>query len=191
MRLTLRRKACLTILFSIFLSIGLSVSLFVKNPSAESRSYALNLGVQEYSSPSEARDFTLRDINNKRVSLKNYRGKIVMLNFWATWCAPCRSEMPSMEKLYRQFKEKGFVVLSVASGDNRESVNTFIKEYNITFPALLDSDMEVSDDYKVWALPTTYFINSKGQIIGKVHGGRDWSTKEAAQYITSIFQASL
>lgn len=188
---TFRSKTRLVILLGIIFSTALGITLFLRYPSAESRSYAINLGVQEYTVPSEARDFTLTDINNERISLKNYRGKIVMLNFWATWCTPCRQEMPSMEKLYRQFKDRGFVVVSVASGDDSKSVNAFIKEYNITFPALLDSNLEVTDHYKVWALPTTYFINPKGEIIGRVHGSRDWSTKEATQYITSIVQTSL
>lgn len=188
---TFRSKTRLVVILSIISSTVLGIILFLRYPSVESRSYGLNLGVQEYAVPSEARDFTLKDINNKRISLKNYRGKIVMLNFWATWCTPCRQEMPSMEKLYRQFKNRGFVVVSVASGDDSKNVNAFIKEYNITFPALLDSDLEVTSHYKVWVLPTTYFINPKGEIIGKIHGSRDWSTKEATQYIISIVQTSL
>jgi len=191
MRITFGRKTHLSILLGIFFSILLGTTLFVRYNSAESRNYGLNLGVQEYAVPLEAKDFTLTDINNKRVSLKNYRGKIVMLNFWATWCLPCRQEMPSMEKLYRQFKDKGFVVISVASGEDSKSVNAFIKKYNITFPALLDSNLEVTDHYKVWALPTTYFINPKGEIIGRVQGSRDWGTEEATQYIASIVRSSL
>ncbi len=191
MSLIHKRKVYLIVLFTILLTVCLGIGVFQKYPLAEGKDYALALGIQEYSSPAEARDFTLKDINNKKISLKSYKGKIVMLNFWATWCTPCRLEMPSMEKLYRQFKNRGFVVLAVASGENMESVSQFIKEYNITFPALLDSNQEVTDYYKVWALPTTYFINPEGKIIGRVQGGRDWSTREAAQYITSIVQTSL
>ncbi len=187
MNLILRRKAWLALFFTVVLGIGLGVSSFREYSLAESKDYAIPLGVQEYDTPSEAIDFTLKDIDNKKVSLKNYRGKVVMLNFWATWCTPCRLEMPSMETLHQQFKERGLVVLAVDSGENAESVTTFVKRHHITFSALLDSDQEVTDDYKVWALPTTYFINAEGKIIGRVNGGRDWSTKEATQYITSIF----
>ena len=190
MKLTFSSKISLAI-FIIVLSVILSVGFFLQHTSAENKRYDLNFGVQEYSGPTEAIDFTLKDIDNKKVSLRNYRGKIVMLNFWATWCTPCRIEMPSMEKLHRQFKDRGLVVLAVASGENAESVSTFVKEHKITFSALLDSDQEVTDDYKVWALPTTYFINAEGKIIGKVNGSRDWSAEEATQYISSIFQASL
>ena len=96
-----------------------------------------------------------------------------------------------MERLYKQFKEKGFVIIAVASGEDINSVNKFITQYNLTFPALIDSGYKVTDTYKVWALPTTYFINSKGQIIGKAQGGRDWDTKQASQYISSLLQNAL
>lgn len=172
----------------IILGIFLSVILILKNSSAERRNEALSLGVQEYATPVESTDFTLKDLDNKKISLRNYRGKIVMLNFWATWCTPCRQEMPSMEKLHRQFKDKGFVVLAVAAGEKAEGVNAFVKEYHITFSALLDTDQEVAEEYQVWALPTTYFINAEGKIIGRVNGSRDWSAKEATQYISAILQ---
>ena len=180
------RKTLLTILLILAFSIG--IGLYNKPTSiADSRSTAAYLGVQEFPRPVEAKDFTLKDITNKKVNLKSFRGKVVMLNFWATWCTPCRMEMPSMEKLHQQFKDKGFVIISVASGDSREEVSSFMKEYRLTFPALLDNDYEVSDEYKVWAVPTTYFLNKKGEIIGKAQGSRDWSTKAATQYISSIF----
>ena len=172
----------------IILGMFLGVILILKNSSAESRNETLSLGVQEYATPVEAVDFTLKDLDNKRISLKNYRGKVVMLNFWATWCTPCRLEMPSMEKLHRQFKDTGFVVLAVAAGEKAEGVTAFVKEYHITFYTLLDTDQGVAEEYKVWALPTTYFINAEGKIIGRVNGSRDWSAKEATQYISSILQ---
>ncbi len=185
-RLFFSRKVCLTILFTIALSIGSGLH-YTESSLAESSNYAGYLGIQEYPKPAEAKDFTLKDITNKKINLKSYRGKVVMLNFWATWCNPCRMEMPSMEKVYQQFKDKGFVILSVASGDSKEDVSGFMKEYKLTFPALLDYDYVVSDNYKIWAVPTTYFINAKGQIIGKAQGSRDWNTRAATQYISSIF----
>ncbi|MBI5756068.1 MAG: TlpA family protein disulfide reductase [Nitrospirae bacterium] len=185
------KSKCQIISSSILFPIVLVLSLFLDYASGGSSDYASYMGIQEYTTLQEANDFTLKDVANKKVSLKDFKGKVVMLNFWATWCGPCRVEMPSMEKLYRQFREKGFVILAVASGDDTDSVDRFVKDYNISFPALIDSNLVVSDSYKVWALPTTYFINAKGQIIGRAHGGRDWGTKEAAQYITSLLQRQL
>lgn len=189
-RLIFSRKALLTILFTISISIGL-VLHYKEASLADNKNYAIHLGIQEYSKPVEAKNFTLKDVYNKKVNLKSYRGKVVMLNFWATWCNPCRQEMPSMERLYQQFKGKGLVIISVASGDTQQEVSSFMKEYRLTFPALLDYDYAVSDDYKVWAVPTTYFINAKGEIVGKAQGSRDWNNQDAAQYISSIFKASL
>ena len=185
------RKNHLSILIILILCTGLSLILLPEEQAASANYSASYLGIQEYSSPKDAKEFTLKDVTNKKVNLKDYRGKVVMLNFWATWCAPCREEMPSMEKLYKQFKEKGFVIIAVASGEDINSVNKFMKQYNLTFPTLIDSDYKVSDNYKVWALPTTYFINPRGQIIGKAQGGRDWDTKQANQYITSLLQPPL
>ena len=185
------RNNHLSILFILILCAGLSLTPFPEGQSAAGNNSATYLGIQEYSSPQDAKEFTLKDVTNKKVNLKDYRGKVVMLNFWATWCGPCREEMPSMEKLYKQFKEKGFVIIAVASGEDINSVNKFIKQYNLTFPALIDSEYKVTDNYKVWALPTTYFINPRGQIIGKAQGGREWDTKQANQYITSLLQPPL
>ncbi len=172
----------------VIMGMFLSTLFILKDSSAESRNEALNLGVQEYAAPIEATDFSLKDLDNKKVSLKSYRGKVVMLNFWATWCTPCRLEMPSMEKLHRQFKDKGLVILAVSAGEKSAGVTAFVKEYRLTFPALLDTEQEVAEEYQVWALPTTYFINAEGKLIGRVSGSRDWSAKEATQYISSILQ---
>ncbi len=185
------RKNRLSILSMIILGICLG-SVMSLNGRSEGGDYAGSyLGIQEYSVPSEAKEFTLKDAANKKVNLKDFRGRVVMLNFWATWCGPCRDEMPSMEKLYKQFKDKGFVILAVASGEDAASVNRFYKQYNLTFPALIDPDYRVSDSYKVWALPTTYFINARGQIIGKAQGGRAWDTKQAGQYVNSLLNGAL
>ncbi|MCC7202594.1 MAG: TlpA family protein disulfide reductase [Nitrospirae bacterium] len=184
------RNNLLSILFIIILCAGLSVTVLPERQSAAGNYSASYLGIQEYSAPLEAREFALKDVSSKKVNLKDFRGKVIMLNFWATWCGPCRDEMPSMEKLYRQFKDRGFVIIAVASGEDVTSVNTFFKQYNLTFTALIDSDYKVSDNYKVWALPTTYFINSSGQIIGKAQGGRDWSTRQASQYIAALLQTA-
>ncbi len=185
------RKSHLSIIIILILCAGLSLTLLPERQSSAGNNSATYLGIQEYSNPLAAKEFALKDITNKKVNLKDYRGKVVMLNFWATWCGPCREEMPSMEKLYGQFKEKGFVIIAVASGEEFTSVSKFIKQYNLTFPALIDSDYKVTETYKVWALPTTYFINARGQIVGKAQGGRDWDTKQANQYIASLLQTAL
>ncbi|MBI5197780.1 MAG: redoxin domain-containing protein, partial [Nitrospirae bacterium] len=118
--------------------------------------------------------------------LTDFRGKTVMLNFWATWCDPCRAEMPAMEMLHNRFKDKGLVILAVAVGEERGPVQAFVEEYRLTFPVELDTHDQVTDDYRIWSVPTTYFINSRGEIISLVQGSRSWDRKDAIQYISHL-----
>lgn len=124
-----------------------------------------------------APDFTLPDLNGINHTLSNYKGKVVFLNIWATWCQPCKDEMPSMEKLHQRFKEKDFVMLAVSiDKDGKKSVEPFMKEYKLTFPALLDPAGTTSKLYKTTGVPETFIIDKKGTVIHKVIGPRDWGT---------------
>ena len=123
-----------------------------------------------------APDFTLPDLNGINHTLSNYKGKVVFLNIWATWCQPCKDEMPSMEKLHQRFKDKDFVMLAVSiDKDGKKAVEPFMKEYKLTFPALLDSAGTTSKLYETTGVPETFIIDKKGIVIHKVIGPRDWS----------------
>lgn len=137
-----------------------------------------------------APDFTLTTMKGKSVSLAQFRGKVVMLNFWASWCPPCRAEMPSIEKLYRRMKKKGnFVLLAVnVESDARNSINEFTRQIPLSFPILLDQDHRVSRLYRVSGIPQTFLINPKGVIVKKVVGGRDWSTPEVVATLSSLMK---
>ncbi len=111
-----------------------------------------------------------------------------MLNFWATWCGPCIEEMPSMEKLHQQFKDRGLVVLAVAAGEKPQDVKDFMREYQLTFLALVDSNEEVVGAYNVRSIPLTYFINPKGEVVGKIFGARQWDQEAAIRYVNSLLQ---
>jgi peroxiredoxin len=124
-------------------------------------------------------DFNLLDLNGKRIILSDLKGKIVFLNFWATWCSPCREEMPAMQKLYKHFKDKDFVMLAVSVKEPASVVEKFFKDYNLTFTALLDSDGELMNQYGVRAIPATYIIDRDGAIIGKAFGPRKWDDQKA------------
>lgn len=175
-------------LIFILILIGIGAFLIFSNPFARNKSVK-TLGIQVLESPEDAKNFSLQDIHGQTIRLSDFRGKIVMLNFWATWCTPCRKEMPSMEKLYERYKDRGLVILSIASGEKTKDVVHFVRKFKITFPALVDTDLEVTDNYNVWALPTTYFINREGKVIGKVYGSRDWSTNTANEYIENLLSS--
>ena len=114
----------------------------------------------------------------RHVSLSELRGKVVFLNFWATWCGPCRDEMPSIEALHTKYKDKGLEVLGVNSGERAEEVLAFMRSYNLSFPTVLDRDGTVGRAYGIQAIPTTYLIDREGNIVMRLVGSIDWNTPE-------------
>lgn len=134
-----------------------------------------------------APDFTFPDIHGKSVSLSQFRGKIVFLNIWATWCGPCRIEMPAMEKLWQKFKKEDFVILAVSIDRQGKSVvMPFMQELGLTFPVLLDPDGAIQITYEVNALPSSFIIDKTGFITARVTGARDWfgsDTIETFKYL--------
>jgi peroxiredoxin len=118
-----------------------------------------------------ATDFTLTDLQGRTQSLSQYRGKIVLLNFWATWCKPCTTEMPAMQATYDQLKDKGFVVLAVNELEDDQKVAEHIKTYGHTFPVLMDKDNRVANLYGVYGLPVSVFIDEQGVMQEYVKGG--------------------
>lgn len=124
-----------------------------------------------------APDFELTTLEGKKVKLSDYKGKKVILNFWATWCPPCRAEMPDMEEFYSTYKDKDIVILGVnlTKSEQEESVvREFIKSYGITYPIPLDVESSVAETYQVSAIPTSYFIDTKGVIREKIVGPMDF-----------------
>lgn len=126
-----------------------------------------------------APDFTLADAHGKKVSLSEFRGKVVVLNFWATWCGPCEAEMPSLNNLYKEFKSKGLVVIAISVDPTTATVLSFITEKKLAFPVLLDKNKEVYfDNYAVMGLPTTFIIDRNGVLVEKIMGEQEWDSSK-------------
>lgn len=109
-----------------------------------------------------APDFTLTTLEGKEMSLSDLKGKGVMLNFWGSWCEPCKAEMPAMEQVYEKYKDKGFEIVAVNVGETDVGVQTFVKSYQLDFPVWLDSDKDVTRLYKIGPIPSTFFIDENG-----------------------------
>ena len=131
-----------------------------------------------------APDFALKDLSGTQRKLSDFKGKIVLVNFWATWCPPCREEIPSMVKLNQLMKGKPFQLLAVSIDEKgAEEVAAFFKSSGVLLPALLDTDQAVSKRYGTTGVPETFVINSKGVILKKVVGGFDWSAPEIVAFL--------
>lgn len=124
--------------------------------------------------PFAAPDFTLKGEDGKTYRLKDYRGKVVILNFWATWCPPCREEMPSMERAWQIIKDNGIVILAINVGEDADTIFEFTGQYTMTFPLPMDIDGDVVKQYPVRGLPTTYIIDPAGRATHRAVGSREW-----------------
>lgn len=122
----------------------------------------------------EAPDFVLTDIDGTVHALSAYRGKVVLVNFWATWCPPCREEMPAMQRAWQLLREENVVFLAVDIGEDEDTIFQFTVDYSVDFPLLMDIDSSVIQKWPVRGLPTTFIIDKQGRIIYRAIGARRW-----------------
>jgi peroxiredoxin len=135
----------------------------------------------------ETIDFTLPLLDGKKQTLSELRGQVVFLNFWATWCGPCRMEMPSMEAVYQKLKDRGLTILAVNLGEKSDAVAAFMKEHKLTFAAALDESGRIGMQYGAQAIPTTYIIDKRGLIVSRVVGSINWNGEK----VIAAFEALL
>lgn len=134
-----------------------------------------------------APDFILPGLNGTPVRLSDHRGNVVLLNFWATWCPPCRAEMPSIEKLYQLYRERGLTILAISNDvSGRSVVEPFVRERGLTFPILLNPEGDVFAQYGVRGLPTSYVLDRRGRIVSGEVGARDWSAAAAREAVERL-----
>ena len=137
-----------------------------------------------------APDFELPDLDDKSVRLSDFRGKVIFLNFWATWCKPCREEMPSMEVLHQSLQKDGLVVLAVSIDrvTTKKDIPPFVKNLNLTFPILVDSWGQTDKRYKLMGVPETYIIDQQGVLQEKIIGPRDWTRLDNLNVVTKLLK---
>jgi len=133
----------------------------------------------------EAHDFAGKMMDAKSVNLQDYRGRFVLLNFWATWCSPCLKEMPDLENAYNEMGQEKLVVLAVGMGESVEKIKAFFNKYGFTFPLLADNRMKITKLYGVRNIPVTYLIDPDGVVLGRALGVRDWASPDLLAFIDS------
>lgn len=136
-----------------------------------------------------APDFAVPDLQGGTVRLSDLRGKVVFLNLWATWCEPCRQEMPAMEMLYREFAHQDFTMLAVSEDSNgAEAVRPFVAEFGFTFPVGLSPDGAVGKKYGITGYPETYLIDKSGQVVAHFVGPRNWADNNVRGMLRTLIQ---
>ncbi len=132
-------------------------------------------------------NFSLKDLIGRKVEIRQFKGKIVFLNFWATWCGPCKEEMPGLEVLHQQFTGENFVLLTISVDyEGLKVVQGFVNKNRYTFPVLLDPNGETLDLFEVKGIPTTFIIDRNGMVIGRAIGPRDWKSPEVLSLINLL-----
>ena len=138
----------------------------------------------------EAPNFMLRDLHGNMKSLSQLKGKVVLLNFWATWCGPCRVEMPAMEQLYQTFPRREFEILAVSTDSQGAAVTRpFQKQMGFTFPILHDSEYQTGLVYGARTLPITFMVDRQGVVRQKIFGARDWASPEARELVQALMKS--
>ncbi|MFP4382699.1 MAG: TlpA family protein disulfide reductase [Spirochaetia bacterium] len=141
-------------------------------------------GFAVFEEPLDSPDFTLETPGGDERTLESFRGHVVLLNFWASWCGPCNVEKPSMVKLYKQLEADGLTIVGVNVQENAATAKEFIKKHDIPYPVLLDRSGSVAGEYGVRGIPTTYIIDRSGKALGGVSGAREWDSET----LVTLFQ---
>jgi len=186
----------ITLIFFVFIAMQVFDADPVADATSDSRKLERlfeDMGVDKLPQDTDPVEIRLQDINGNLVSLSDFRGRIVFLNFWTTWCPTCLIEMPSMEKLHQKFKDKDFAMVTVNIQESDSQIKKFFNKFNLTFTALLDTTGEVAIGFSIRAIPTTFILDKSGRTIGTIMGPREWDSNKAValfEHLIDTYEAT-
>jgi thiol-disulfide isomerase/thioredoxin len=163
-------------------AIGIVLVMLLYNPSASPDDLSAVPAYVDFASPK----LTLEDLSGKSVSLDDYLGSVVLVNLWATWCPPCRDEMPALQTYYEKHKADGFVLVAINQEEHREVVEPFVKEFGLTFPIWLDLNYQAEREFNTMSLPSSFVIDRTGRVRLMWFGSI--SKKNLEKYVTEVIK---
>lgn len=161
-----------------------AVMLCMMMASTTAMAQSPNSGLSPVADRPVAPDFQLMNLDGELVSLSGFKGKVVVVNFWATWCPPCRAEMPSMQRAWQALQDHDVMMLAIHVGGNEDKIWSFVGDYELDFPILIDADSAVADAWPMKGLPSTFVVDPQGRIAYRAIGGREW---DDADILAPIF----
>lgn len=167
-------------------TLALLLSGCSKEPEINEVDKYFEAGISRRSNAQQAPDFTLKNVEGQNISLSDFKGEVVLLNFWASWCGPCVSEMPSIESLYMQTKDLNIKVIAVNLKESKNTVQNFLDTNNYTFETVLDVDGATGDSYGIRSIPTTYIINKDGIIVSGKLGAHEWDSEKIIEILKEL-----
>ena len=175
---------------ALVVAVGLCLSPLFAQSLVEKRAWYSNefekLGFTVFAQPKEVGDFSAQALSGPKVSLSQLRGKVVILNFWATWCPPCRAEMPDLDALWKKDKDKAFTIMGISVGEDERTVKDFIAKSGYGYPIFLDPSGELGSSFGARSIPTTYIFNKEGKAIAGKVGGAEYDSAEAAELFAEL-----
>lgn len=162
------------------------VMLGVVMMGANAMAQSANTGLSPVAGRPLAPDFQLTNLDGELVRLSDFKGEVVVVNFWATWCPPCRAEMPSMQHAWDKLQDQDVMLLAIHVGGNEDKIWSFVGDYEINFPILIDADSSVADAWPMKGLPSTFVIDPQGRIAYRAIGGREWDDADILAIIFAL-----
>jgi len=167
-------------------AVAVAATLGLAAPAHAGSDHLEALMVQALPTPLPAPAFRLSDVDGAVRTIEGLRGSVVLLNFWATWCVPCRDELPAMERLHRDYRGRGLSVVGVNFKESAREVQNFMKANSVTFASLLDHDGAVSTKYRVRGLPVTFLLDREGRVLWKAIGTREWDGPHGRGHLEEV-----
>lgn len=149
---------------------------------------AEDVTLQFFRDPKPMPSFTVTTLDGRKISSDSLRGKVVLVNFWATWCPPCREEMPAMERLWQHHKDQGFVIVAVSLDADPAVVKPFVDQHKLTFPVALDPKMDLGNAYGVRALPSSFIVDTQGYLAALALGPRPWDNDASHSLVEGLLR---